>query len=49
MYNLTPNGSPKKIDKANKAKMSIVESSTTGISVNSVLVLSTFLYVWNFL
>lgn len=29
--------------------MSIVESSTTDISVNSVLVLSTFLYVWNFL
>lgn len=29
--------------------MSIVESSTTDISVTSVLVLSTFLYVWNFL
>lgn len=29
--------------------MSIVESSTTDISVNSVFVLSTFLYVWGFL
>lgn len=38
-----------KIYKANKAKMSIVESSTTDISVNSVFVLSTFLYVWDFL
>lgn len=41
-----PNGSQNNTQ--NKTKMSVVESSMAGNSLNGVLVLLTLLYVWNF-
>lgn len=46
--NLMLNGSPK-IHKANKAKVSIVESSVAGISVNGVFVSNFSVYLKFFL